>query len=51
MSVTVYACENCGFLFSRVSECDQCPDCGKKLIRKANEDEIAEFKKRQKENF
>lgn len=39
----IYACNACYFLFKRVGETEQCPDCGKYNIRPANEDEILEF--------
>ena len=39
----IYACDNCGFLFSRSTEPDQCPDCGKSAVRSANEVEREEF--------
>ena len=45
----IYACDNCHFLFKRVGETDQCPDCGKYCIRTANEEEIAEFLNRRPE--
>lgn len=37
-----YKClnENCGFVFTRSGECDQCPDCGKELLREATPEEI-----------
>ena len=47
MAATVYACDNCGFLFSRVGECAQCPDCGKTVIREATPEEKEEFRHRQ----
>ena len=31
MAAKIYVCDNCGFLFTRTGECDQCPDCGKKI--------------------
>ena len=39
----IYACDNCGFLFSQSSQPDQCPDCGKDTVRPANEAEREEF--------
>jgi len=46
----VYKCENenCGFLFSRMEQPEKCTDCGKMIIREANEAEIQEFEKNQK---
>lgn len=45
----ILTCDNCGFLFSRVDETDQCPDCGKHMVRPANEDEQEEFATRMAE--
>ncbi len=39
----VFTCDNCGFIFSRSDETDQCPDCGKHMVRPADEDEQDEF--------
>ena len=39
----IYTCNVCHFTFERVGEVDQCPDCGKKNIREANEAEKAEY--------
>ena len=39
----IYVCDACHFLFKRVGEPEQCPDCGKYSIRTANEEEVAEF--------
>ena len=39
----IFVCDNCGYLFSRTVEPEQCPDCGKSLIRSANEIEQEEF--------
>ncbi len=47
----VYACDNCHFLFSRISPVDQCPDCGKESIRPASLEEIKEFEKRKSEDM
>lgn len=43
MPARVYACDTCGFVFTRTGECEQCPDCGKVTVRYANEKEIKEF--------
>ena len=40
---------NCGFIFTRTGDCDQCPDCGKKMVREATPDEIEELNNREKE--
>ena len=45
----IYVCDACHFLFKRVGEVEQCPDCGKYSIRNANRDEIAEFLSRRPE--
>lgn len=44
-----YICDKCKFQFTRMDETDRCPDCGKETVRKANADEIEEFKRIQKE--
>lgn len=44
-----YTCTNCGFIFTRTGDCDQCPDCGKKMVREATPDEIEELNNREKE--
>lgn len=41
--VMVYVCDNCGALFSRTDKQRHCPDCGKNLIRSANQVERHEF--------
>ena len=46
----IYACDACHFLFTRVGETEQCPDCGKYSIRAANEKEIEEFLNRRPED-
>lgn len=45
----VFTCDNCGFIFSRSMETEQCPDCGKFAVRPANEDEQKEFEHRMAE--
>lgn len=37
--VMTYACENCGFLFYRVGEVQECPSCEKNHIRFATKEE------------
>lgn len=39
----VYVCDNCHFVFSRTAEIEQCPDCGKYMIRTASEEEKRQF--------
>lgn len=46
----VYVCEHCHFEFERMSEMEQCPDCGKMAIRVATEEEMQAFHKRLLEN-
>lgn len=46
MAIKIYACDNCGFVFSRTGECTKCPDCGKITIRCATDDEKSEFEYR-----
>lgn len=41
----VYICDKCLFLFSRTSEPERCPDCGKEAIRPASEEEATEFER------
>lgn len=45
----IFTCDNCGFIFSRSEETDQCPDCGKYEVRPANEAEQEEFSARMAE--
>ena len=45
----IYTCDNCHFIFSRVSQPEQCPDCGKYAVRLADEAERQEYEKRLKE--
>ena len=45
----IFACDNCGFIFSRSEETEQCPDCGKYEVRPANEEEQKEFAQRMAE--
>ena len=46
----IYACDACHFLFKRVGEPEQCPDCGKYSIRPTNEEEKIEFINRRPED-
>ena len=45
----IFTCDKCYFIFSRAVEPEQCPDCGKYAVRKANEEECQEYKERLKE--
>lgn len=42
----VFSCVHCHYLFSCVSQPEQCPDCGKFTVRPATEDERREFEER-----
>ena len=42
----IYVCDKCNFYFERVGTIDECPDCGKMMIREANEEEIDLYLKR-----
>ena len=43
----LYACDACRFLFeSNEENIIQCPDCGKKKVRLATNEEIKEFQDR-----
>lgn len=44
-----YICDVCKFQFVRYGEEERCPDCGKEAIRYATGEEIADFKRIQKE--
>ena len=45
----IFTCDNCGFMFSRSEETEQCPDCGKYEVRPAGEAEQEEFATRMAE--
>lgn len=45
----IFTCDNCGFIFSRSEETEQCPDCGKYDVRPADEAEQEEFDQRMAE--
>lgn len=46
----IYACDACRFVFERVGECTECPDCGKKTIREADDKEKEDYIRYQEEN-
>ena len=47
----IFTCDNCGFIFSRSEETEQCPDCGKfNRIRIATSGESKEFQARKMED-
>lgn len=39
----VFACDYCHFLFCDTVQPEQCPDCGKAMVRAATEEEVREF--------
>ena len=45
----IYTCDACRYIFEATDGCNQCPDCGKRQVRPANEDERKEYLER-KEN-
>lgn len=45
----IYTCNICHFIFERIGEIDQCPDCGKKNIREANDEEKENYRKYKEE--
>jgi len=46
----IYVCDNCKFCFERLSNVEQCPDCGKFTVRTANENEKVNYMKNKDEN-
>ena len=47
MNEKSYTCEACDEAFEAETGCDQCPDCGKKRVRPAEEQESKEYLERQ----
>lgn len=43
-------CENCKYLFSSDKELEQCPDCGKWMVRIANDTEQEDYHRIQVQN-
>ena len=43
MSKEIYTCDACHYTFEAETGCDQCPDCGKKRVRPADEQELKEY--------
>lgn len=41
----IYVCDSCHYLFEADEDIDRCPDCGKRNIRPANEQEREEYRK------
>ena len=46
MSKKIYTCDACHYTFETETECGQCPDCGKKRVRPADEQELKEYLER-----
>lgn len=46
----IFVCDKCHFIFSRTTEPEQCPDCGKYGVRLADEAERLEYEKRLNES-
>ena len=42
MSKEIYTCDACHYTFEAETGCDQCPDCGKKRVRPADNQESKE---------
>ncbi len=40
----IYKCETCGYMFDSSNEVEQCPDCGKYMVKQADDKEILEYK-------
>lgn len=47
----MFACDVCHFLFEAVQMIDQCPDCGKYMVRPATQEEHDEYEKRKEEAY
>ena len=45
----VFICDHCHFLFSSAAQPEQCPDCGKRMVRAATEEEVREFERNNQE--
>lgn len=45
----IFVCDTCHFIFSRIAEPEQCPDCGKYGVRLADEAEQQEYAEHLKE--
>ena len=39
----IYTCDDCRYTFEWIGAAEQCPDCGKRHIRKASEKEKADY--------
>ena len=49
ITLEYYVCDHCNYQFAQEEVPERCPDCGKEMIRKANEQGSAYFKKLQTE--
>lgn len=45
----ILVCDKCRFIFSRTSQPEQCPDCGKYAVRETDEAERLKYEKLRKE--
>lgn len=45
----VFVCDHCHYLFSSDTQPEQCPDCGKAMVRAATEEEVREFEQNNQE--
>lgn len=45
----IYFCHKCKFLFERVDEPEQCPDCGSGAVIAADEEQIHQYRKYREE--
>ena len=49
MRKMVFICDHCHFLFSSAAQPEQCPDCGKRMVRAATEEEVQDFEQNTRE--
>jgi rRNA maturation endonuclease Nob1 len=47
----IYTCSYCSFTFSRLGKVDECPACGKAVVREATNEEIEKYQKNRDENM
>jgi rubrerythrin len=45
----IYVCDVCRFIFERVGETNDCPDCDSLAVREASEEERIEYLERRAE--
>jgi len=48
--IVIYACEQCRFVFHRISDVEVCPACDKPFVREATSQEKNEFNREQEKN-